>query len=360
VNFPKKLIDKLSIRERNGALRELGNGFDGIDFYSNDYLGLAKIKSNSSRLKGSTGSRLLAGNSEYHLETEIKLATFYNAESALLYNSGYDANLGFFSCLPQRGDTIIYDALIHASIRDGIQLSFANSYSFKHNDLSHLEARLKMANSTVYVAVESVYSMDGDKAPLTDIINLCNEYSAYLVVDEAHAAGVEGIGGRGLVTQNRLDDQVFAKLVTFGKAYGSHGAVWLGSQMLKSYLVNYSKSLIYSTALSPDAVERINFAIATVTNMEEERKILNENILYFKRQAIQFGLKILESETAIQGILIPGNQNVKAVEKRIMQNGFIVKAILSPTVPQGTERLRICLHTFNTKQQIKELLNLLK
>lgn len=360
MNFPDKLVQKLEKRTREGALRSLTGDLEGIDFYSNDYLGVARIPSKSSLFKGSTGSRLLAGNSRSHMEAEVKLAHFFNAESSLLYNSGYDANVGFFSCIPQRGDTILYDALVHASIRDGIQLSFANSYAFKHNNLTHLEERLKQRTSITYVVVESVYSMDGDKAPLVEIAAICKQYNAYLIVDEAHSAGIEGIGGKGLVTTLGLDLEIFAKLVTFGKAYGSHGAVWLGQDLLKSYLVNFSKSLIYSTAISPDSVERILFAVNTVEKMIDERRVLKEYIDYFKETANALKLDVLPSDTPIQGVIVPGNENVKAKEHMLLANGFIVKAILSPTVPKGAERLRICLHVYNAKADLKKLLNLLK
>ncbi len=212
-----KLKNKLNKRIEEGTLRSLSS-FDGfIDFYSNDYLGFAKIKSKSENtLKyGSTGSRLISGTSNESLIAEEFLADFFNSESSLIFNSGYDANLGFFSSVPQRGDFVFYDEYIHASIRDGLRLSFATSNSFKHNNLVDLELKLSKVHGVKYVVVESLYSMDGDMAPLIEIVELCSKYGAYLIVDEAHSGGVFGELGQGLVSELKLEEKVFARIITF-------------------------------------------------------------------------------------------------------------------------------------------------
>ena len=172
------------------------------------------------------------------------LSNFHKGESALIFNSGYDANVGFFSTIPQRGDTILYDELCHASIRDGIRLSLAKGHSFTHNDLSALRSRLELANGIIFVAVESVYSMDGDIVPLEKVLRLCKEFQAQLVVDEAHSTGIYGNKGEGLAVSLNFQDKIFARLHTFGKAMGVHGAVWISSSISRDYLINYIKNLL--------------------------------------------------------------------------------------------------------------------
>lgn len=229
----------LQQRREQHAFRQLRLQEQKTDFCSNDYLGLARsgrvqedaltISRQLHQVHGSGGSRLLAGNYELAEKAEELLAAFHEAPAGLLYNSGYDANLGLFSCVPQKGDSIVYDQLIHASIRDGIRLSAAQSFSFRHNQLEDLQKKLEnAANTRTFVAVESVYSMDGDLAPLVEIAALCRQYNAHLIVDEAHATGVIGNKGQGLVQALQLAGSCFARVHTFGKAVGCHGAVVLG------------------------------------------------------------------------------------------------------------------------------------
>lgn len=228
--------------DNNKRTLKLTNGL--VDFTSNDYLGFAKdeallelVEKEFQELSslGSTGSRLLSGNSQYAEELETRIAAFHNAESALLLNSGFDANYGLLSSLPYRGSTIFYDELVHASIHDGIRASKADSVSFKHNDVADLEKALSLIEGLKYVVVESVYSMDGDFAPLAEIVALCEKYDAGLIVDEAHATGVIGKNGEGLVQHLGLQNKCLARVHTFGKALGAHGAVILGSTDLKSF-----------------------------------------------------------------------------------------------------------------------------
>jgi len=193
------LDKKLQERKNQNAFRSLKINQQSIDFCSNDYLGIAKqltIDSGQCAM-GSTGSRLLAGNYPLIEAVEKEIAAFHESEAALIFNSGYDANIGLLSSVPQKGDTIIYDFLSHASIRDGIRLSFAQSYSFKHNDVADLEKKLQQATGNIFIVTESVFSMDGDICPLADIIALCEQYNAHLIIDEAHATGVIGKKERG-------------------------------------------------------------------------------------------------------------------------------------------------------------------
>ena len=348
----QKLQDKLDKRIKEGTLRSLSSFEDFSDFYSNDYLGFSKIKVENSAIKkyGSTGSRLISGSSIESFEAELFLANHFNSESALIFNSGYDANLGFFSSVPQKGDTVFYDELIHASIRDGIRLSFAKNRSFKHNDLNDLECKLKISESVNYVVVESLYSMDGDISPLIDLANLCVKYNAFLIVDEAHSSGVFGENGTGLVSELGLESFVFARVVTFGKAYGSHGACILCKENLKKYLINFSRSFIYTTALPPETFARIKY-IVNHSEIDQRRIKLKEVIAYF-RNSIRNIKSISDNNSPIQLIRIGDVGKTKLISIMLQKNKIAVKPIFSPTVPLGNEGLRICLHSFNTKTEI--------
>jgi 8-amino-7-oxononanoate synthase len=355
----RKLIDKLSKRNQEGTKRSLSFFEDGIDFYSNDYLGLARqsIPPNIKNYFGSTGSRLISGNSTEAINCEEFLANFYKVEKALVFNSGYDANLGFFGAVPQRGDTVIYDEHIHASVRDGIRLSFADSFSFEHNSLSDIERLIERSRGTVYVAIESLYSMGGDFSPLKDIAKMCSENGAYLVVDEAHACGVFGEEGRGLVDSLNIVDQVFARIVTFGKAYGIHGACVLGQTKLIEFLVNFSRSFIYTTALPPKDYIQIKNNVEFAKD-ENLRSHLQDNIYDFVNQ---LKIKGLTSEriSPIQMIRIGSVEKCQSIAESLLKNGIIVKPIYSPTVKKGGESIRICIHSFNTKQEIEKLCSIL-
>jgi 8-amino-7-oxononanoate synthase len=325
------------------------------DLFSNDYLGVAQWSSENSHSLGSTGSRLISGNRKRTEEIECSLADFYQQESGLFFNSGYDANLGFFSSVPQKRETVIYDELIHASIRDGLRLGLASSFSFRHNDINDLKDKISRAKGHVYVVVEAVYSMDGDSSPLEQLSAICESNDAYLIVDEAHSGGVFGTQGKGLVSELGLDDKVFAKIMTFGKAYGSHGAIILGSEDLRDYLINFARSLIYTTALSPHAQERINEVVMKVAEMDNEREQLKHNIQLFKSLVDGSSYQLIPSDSAIQCLVIPGNKEARALADKILKSGFAVKAILAPTVPEGRERLRFCLHSYNTDSELQEL-----
>ena len=372
---PKSLTLKLEQREENNSLRKLALPNNLIDFASNDYLGFSKSEAifngthsylieNNILQNGATGSRLLSGNHIVYQEAENYIAKFHQSESALIFNSGYDANVGFFSAVPQRSDVILFDELSHASIRDGIQLSNAKSYKFQHNDLEDLErliTKYKSESSEVFVVTESVFSMDGDSPNLEELVVICNKYNCYLVVDEAHALGVFGDNGEGLVQMFGLQDSVFARIMTFGKGLGCHGSAILGSQKLIDYLVNFARSFIYTTGLSPHSVASILIAYQHLQTEKEALQKLRKNVIHFNQEKKQLGLNPLfvRSKSAIQSAIIPGNQKVKNIASLLQEKGFDVKAILSPTVPEGQERLRFCLHSYNSKEEISEVLQIL-
>ena len=356
MNLPSKLLKKLETRKAENAFRVLSVFEESIDFFSNDYLGLARVEFENNGSLGSTGSRLLSGNSDYTVRLENKLASFYEQEAGLFFNSGFDANLGVFSTIPQRGDTIIYDELCHASIRDGIRLSNANSYSFKHNNTKHLSERLANTTGDVYVAVESIYSMDGDESPLIEIAKICKANNALLIVDEAHSGGLYGKEGKGLMSKNNLDESVFIKLITFGKAYGSHGGLVLCSVDTRNFLINFSRAFIYTTALPEHSLKRIEQVVDLSKIMDNMRTNLFSLVHYFKEQATNKGIELVNSDSPVQCVLVSGNDKAKALEKALQTKGFALKAILSPTVKQGQERIRICLHGFNMKNEVDDLL----
>lgn len=379
MKLPKTLQSKLQQREDNNALRTLSSPKSLIDFSSNDYIGFSQseeifnathqfLVDKNSKQNGATGSRLLSGNHKVYQITEDFIARFHQSEDALIFNSGYDANVGFFSSIPQRSDVILYDELCHASIRDGIQMSNAKSYKFPHNDFEALEnliiKQLETRNSqptNIYVVTESVFSMDGDAPNLEELTKLTEKHHCYLILDEAHALGVFGDKGEGLAQSLHLQNKVFARIMTFGKGLGCHGAAILGSHELKSYLVNFARSFIYTTALSPHSVATILIAYQQLEKEKEALQKLKSNIIYFNQQKMLLGLKPLfvYSKSAIQCAIIAGNPNVKKIAKQLQENGFDVKPILSPTVPEGQERLRFCLHSYNTKKEILEVLQLL-
>lgn len=362
-DFLEQALEK---RREQRAFRQLRLPGRMADFCSNDYLGLARservqeaaltISRQLAQVHGSGGSRLLAGNYALVEEAEQLLAGFHAAPAGLIYNSGYDANLGLFSCVPQKGDVIVYDQLIHASIRDGIRLSAAQAFSFLHNDLQDLEKKLLNAagDGRIFVAVESVYSMDGDLSPLVAVAALCDKYGALLIVDEAHATGVVGARGEGLVQALQLADRCFARVHTFGKAVGCHGAIVLGSPVLRDYLINFSRSFIYTTALPPHAIAVIMASYDIFPDMHAERQHLQALIAQFRE-----GLapeKRLDSQTPIQVVMTPGNEQARNVAGKLQSEGLDVRPILHPTVPKGQERLRVVLHSFNTFAEVEQLL----
>lgn len=365
--FESELEKALSKRKDAHSLRELVNRHHLVDFSSNDYLGLSRNPELQERVKtaceslgqknllGSTGSRLISGNSELVDELELYLAKVHQGESALVFNSGYVACLGVLSTLPQKGDTILYDELSHVCLKEGARLSIANHFSFRHNDLEDLERRLKKAEGTVFVVVESIYSMDGDCAPLAELVTLSNKYGALLVVDEAHSTGVYGKSGAGLCVELGIEKEIFVRIHTFGKAIGAHGSCVVGSSVVKQYLINFCRSFIYTTALSPHSLVAIQEAYRYLEENPQLSEVLLERIRLFD---LSIGSALFESP--IRPVLVPGNEACRKTSIMLQEKGFDVRAILSPTVPAGKERLRISLHAHNTTEEILEMTQILK
>jgi len=361
----RRLREELNLRKEEGRFRKLSEDRIGIDIYSNDYLGFSRNKELGNRLKtlleqypdsvlGATGSRLISGNSNLVMEIEAFIARNHQFESALLFPSGYVANQSLFSVVPKKTDTIIVDEKVHRSVYDGCRLSMANRWKFRHNDLDHLEELIKRSSGHVWVGVESLYSMDGDFAPLAEIAALCDSYSAALIVDEAHAIGTFGLG---LVSKYRLQDKVFASIVTYGKAMGQSGAAVLGSSTLIDYLINYSPAFIYSTGL-PDfnalaikeSYEFLDSNVLVINNLNNNIKRFYTFIDENKKEELSPIIPIRFSDQKELGL---------ALEK-LTENGFLSYAIKSPTVAIGEEMIRICIHSFNSNSEIDLLSNIIR
>jgi 8-amino-7-oxononanoate synthase len=356
--FDAYLQQKLDEKKAVGTIRTLVYADDKIDFSSNDYFGFATsglLTVDENELpSGSTGSRSITGNSQLAEKTEQLIANFHEREAALIFNTGYMANVGLFSCLAGKRDSYISDEYIHASMIDGMRLSYANRLRFKHNDIADLETKLNNATGKKIVAVESIYSMDGDEAPLKDIAAVCKKYDALLIVDEAHATGVYGDKGDGLVCKYNLQNDVYAVVHTFGKALGLHGAVVTGSKVLRNFLLNQARSFIFTTALPPHNYLLIQKAYSLLSTADRDK--LYELVAYFRKKISEVkNIGFIESHSPIQGILVGDNFKTKALATHLFDKGFFVRPILSPTVPVGKERIRICIHSFNSRQQIDDL-----
>ncbi|MCS7003699.1 MAG: pyridoxal phosphate-dependent aminotransferase family protein [Cytophagales bacterium] len=373
LSFLQRLQEELNHRKQNQNFRILPSTTAGIDFYSNDYLGMAQndeiarlVMQNYSstpdkKKLGSTGSRLISGNSEYFINLETFLANFFHADAALIFNSGYTAISSVIATLPSRHDTILYDELAHACMKEGARLSLAKHYSFRHNDMNDLEKKLQKAQGTPFIVVESVYSMDGDFCPLPSIVTLAQQYNACIILDEAHSTGIYGTNGNGWACQLKLESFIDVRIYTFGKAIGAHGAVVVGSQTLKDYLINFARGFIYTTAMPLHNLITLRTIFEYLLAHSEPRKQL-QKIISIWQNSIQSKelLQVSSNASPIQIVKIQGNTPCIQTAEKLRAKGFLVKAVLSPTVKSGQERIRICLHAFNTEQQVEQLIDSLQ
>ncbi|KQZ54095.1 MULTISPECIES: 8-amino-7-oxononanoate synthase [Ensifer] len=364
----EKTLEGLDRKGRRRALAPAG----GLDFTSNDYLALAA----STRLKaaitsaiargvpvGSGGSRLLRGNHEEHETLEAEAATLFGAERMLFFGSGYAANAALFSTLPQRDDLIVHDALIHASAHEGIAASKADSVAAAHNDIDAFADAIgqwRRAGGTgrPWIAVESLYSMDGDRAPLADLLALAAQHDGFLVIDEAHATGVFGPEGRGLAAELE-DRENVVMLHTCGKALGVSGALVGASAVLCDYIVNRARNFIYSTAPSPLIAAAVREALAALVD-EPERRAAFDDLRSFANRALAEVLGIEGSGSQILPIPIGDNGRAVRIAARMRAEGYDVRAIRPPTVPEGTARLRIAITLNVDRAAIVQMLQQLK
>lgn len=344
-----------------GRFRETAPVPDGlVDFASNDYLGLSDVILNTDTPSfGSTGSRLLAGDHALFHDLEHLIATDLGTESALFFNSGYQANLGIISTLFGPEDAIFSDKLCHASMIDGIRLSGASHHRFAHGNLEHLNTLLQKHRATykkVLIVSETVFSMDGDIALISDLIQLKHQFHTYLMLDDAHAIGAMGTRGLGVCAGRAKDIDLIVG--TFGKALGSSGAYVACTQALRDYLVNYCRSFIYSTALPLPVISRNIAAWKHMTTMDAERNTLHHLSHYF-RQLLTDRFSIL-GNTHIVPLVVGDVYKAVELSSILKDVGFWVPAIRPPTVPEGRARLRFSLRATHTENQLKDVANVLR
>lgn len=344
----------------------LVDGRPFINFCSNDYLSLANhpdvISGTQQAIQrygvGSGASHLVCGHSELHHQLEQQLAAFVGRERALLFSSGYMANMGVINALLGKNDHIFEDKLNHASLLDAGLSSGARFQRFLHNDMQNLEKKLARAGAgRKLIVVDSVFSMDGDIAPLNELVTLAKKYNAWLMADDAHGIGVLGTNGAGCVEHFGLSQQQLPILMaTLGKSFGSFGAFVAGSEALIETLIQFSRSYIYTTALPP-AIAAASLASLTVIKSDSQRRErLKVLIAYFKQGASLRRLAIMPSDTAIQPLLIGDSLTALKASKSLEKKGFLISAIRPPTVATNSARLRITLTAEHTNQQIDSLL----
>jgi 8-amino-7-oxononanoate synthase len=341
-----------------------------VNFCSNDYLGLASHPEIAAALKagvdqygtGSGASHLISGHSSAHQQLEEQLAEFTGRPRALLFSTGYMANMGVINALVGRHDLVLEDQLNHASLLDGGHLSRADYKRYKHNNLQQLDYLL--GNSTAsrkLIVTDGVFSMDGDLAPLPQLSELAAQHNGWLMVDDAHGMGVLGATGAGLVEQQGLSvEQVPVLMGTLGKSFGTFGAFIAGSEALIETLIQFARTYIYTTALPPAIAAASSASLAIVRREHWRREHLQSLIQRFRSGAQQLGLQLMDSQTPIQPVLINNDQLVMQINQQLRSRGFMVGAIRPPTVPAGSGRLRITLSANHSHQQIDQLLDALQ
>ncbi|KAK5637392.1 hypothetical protein RRF57_013104 [Xylaria bambusicola] len=423
-----KLQEQLARRQSQGRLRQLdAPRSDIVDFSSNDYLSLSQDaylrkvviehltkfeeqqppSASNRRALGSGGSRLLDGNSEFVEYLEKKISSFHSSQSALLFNSAYDANVGLMSCVPGDGDVIIYDNLIHASIHDGMKLSRASrKIPFAHNSilrsaskhginkpdmrdsamsdvesleivlkqLLEMDQHIKCGNSNVFICIEALYSMDGDIADVEYVSAIVKSMlpkgNGYIIIDEAHSVGVLGDGGRGLVCQLGLQDEIWVRVIGFGKAVGCAGGAILCSSIARLYLINYARTLIYTTAMSFPSLASINAAYDFLMTGEADKRRNQLKLLvgYCHQRLKGLDQRLQPTATTLRVLGGPSSSPIiplftsypKSLSQHCQRSGFMVRPIVAPTVPSGQERIRICVHASNTIEQVDNLCSVIE
>jgi 8-amino-7-oxononanoate synthase len=360
------MLDRLHKRELNQQKRKLPKRDWAYDFSSNDYISFARSSLLRERIVqqlaevdciGASGSRLLTGNMPLAEEVEQSVAKFFGFPKALIFPCGFTLNCGLLASLSNEDDSIIMDENVHASMKNGLKLAAAHGYFFRHNDLNRLESRLRKEHAkkrNIFVVVEALYSMDGDSVDLPALLGLCERYEARLIIDEAHSAGSMGDTGRGLVAHHRAQDRVFGNVVTFGKAFGYHGAALLGSEELISYVVNFCHSFIYTTGLS-------SFSLIA---MRESLKLFEENpnpFLKLHENIKQFNKELgLSHNTPIYSFPFTDLAQLREAAHHLQSQGFGILPIYSPTVRKGCERLRVSIHAHNSESELTSCARKLK
>jgi len=361
--FVKKLARGLEHRRTAKLLRTLELPA-GIDFTSNDYLGFcaqpvlrqAIASAIENHGSGSGASRLLRGNHPVHMEAERKLAEFSGREAALLFSSGFAANVGIFAALTNKDDVVFSDELNHASIIDGIRLSKAACIVFSHQDFQELEKKLASThcNGQRFIVTESVFSMDGDVSNLKELLAVADRYDALVMVDEAHSTGLYGTRGSGIVERDGLEQRVLCTMHTGGKALGVGGAWIAADAPLISHLVNHARSFIYSTAPIPALALGLSAAVDHLTVNQKLVETLHQRAGFLRETLRNMGINTLESDSHIIPVLIGSNEDSLKVAGRMRQSGYDVRAVRPPTVPEGTARLRLTVCATMSEAMLRE------
>lgn len=335
-----------------------------LSFCSNDYLGLANRPELIAAMQqaaansgvGSGASNLITGHHRYHDDLEKQLAQFVEMPAALLFSTGYMANIGVLGALMGRSDAIFADKLNHACLNDGGYFSYAEFHRYPHNDVAALEKLLKASSARhKLIAADAVFSMDGDIAPIPEYLALCEKYDAYLYLDDAHGFGVLGPHGQGSLHHFNIKSPRIIMMATLGKAAGVAGAFVAGEQVVIDYLIQKAKSYVYSTPAPPALSATLSASLALIAQGDDLRQHLNTLIAYLKANLNLKKWHLLSSDTAIQPLVIGENQAALAVSEYLQDKGILVPAIRPPTVPAGTARLRISLSAGHTLDEVKQL-----
>ena len=370
------LQKELEQRKANGLLRQrrlldspqaehiVANQKPYLSFCSNDYLGLANRPELIAAMQkaagdsgvGSGASNLITGHHRYHDSLEKQLARFVDLPAALLFSTGYMANIGVLGALMGRGDAIFADKLNHACLNDGAYFSYADFHRYPHNDVAALEKLLQASQAKhKMIAADAVFSMDGDIAPIPEYLALCEKYDAYLYLDDAHGFGVLGEHGQGSLNHFNIKSPRIIVMATLGKAAGVAGAFVAGEQVVIDYLIQKAKSYVYSTPAPPALSATLSASVQLIEQGDDLRANLNALIAYLKENLKLKKWKLLESGTAIQPLIIGGNEESLAVSEYLQTHGILVPAIRPPTVPAGTARLRISLSAAHSLDDVKQL-----
>jgi 8-amino-7-oxononanoate synthase len=342
------------------------DGREYSDFSSNDYLGLSGHSALKEAAKKAieeygtscSASRLLSGDMEITHELEEKTALLKQKEAALIFNSGYQANVGIIGCLCRAGDAIFSDRLNHASIIDGIRLSGARLFRYGHNDIEHLERLLKKSQGKFenrLIVTETIFSMDGDMAPLDELVGLKEKYNCMIMVDEAHATGIFGRDGGGLACEEGLAERIDLLMGTFGKALGSFGAYLACSRQMRQYLINAARSFVYSTALPAGVIAANLAALEIIKNEPFRRKRLLESADYFRGRLAEKGYSVI-GQSQIVPMIVVDTEKAGLLSERLRKSGFWVLPIRPPTVPAGQARLRFSLSYCHDRDILEKLI----
>lgn len=380
--FTKLIAAELQEIKRQGLYRQLRHvegeqgptisldGQEVLNLSSNNYLGLANHPAIRAAAKeaidryacGSGASRLISGNMTLHLELEESIAKLKGAEAALVFNSGFQANVGLLSTLVGEGDVIFSDALNHASIIDGCRLSRAEALIYPHCDLDRLESDLRKTqkNSKKLIVTETVFSMDGDIAPVREIADLAARHGAVVMVDEAHATGVFGPNGGGIVEEMGLAGQVLIQMGTLGKALGGFGAYVAGSRNLRDLLINRCRSFIFTTSLPPVVIAMAIAAIDIIKKEPQRRRALRDNSKTLREGLERMGFSLGRSGSQILPLMVGDSAKCMILAERLLQNGVFAQGIRPPSVPPGTSRLRIVPMATHTREQMEQALRAFK